>query len=135
MNIDMHKHMHLCVLSPQSCPANFRAQWTVILRDLLSKRFSRQEFWSVLPCPPPEIFLAQRLCPHLLKLLCCRQILYLSVTVESLNICICTLKAQIELKKQNECLHTDQKWKRHSKFQWNERSNIIYASPLESSDM
>ena len=32
----------------------FATLWTVALQDLLSMRFSRQEYWSGLPCPPPE---------------------------------------------------------------------------------
>ena len=35
----------------------------------LSTGFSRQEYWSGLPCPPPEIFLTQDYNPHLLTLL------------------------------------------------------------------
>ena len=31
----------------------FAALWTVAHQALLSMRFSRQEYWSGLPCPPP----------------------------------------------------------------------------------
>ena len=40
-----------------------------IARLLLSTGFSRQEYWSGLPCSPPGIFLTQGLNPHLLNLL------------------------------------------------------------------
>ena len=32
----------------------FAAQWTVPHQAPLSMGFSRQEYWSGLPCPPPE---------------------------------------------------------------------------------
>ena len=38
-----------------------------------SMEFSRQEYWSVLPCPPPGIFLIQESNQGLLH---CKQILY-----------------------------------------------------------
>ena len=31
----------------------FAILWTVALQAPLSMRFSRQEYWSGLPCPPP----------------------------------------------------------------------------------
>ena len=31
----------------------FVTPWTVALQDPLSMGFSRQEYWSGLPCPPP----------------------------------------------------------------------------------
>ena len=31
----------------------FATLWTVARQAPLSMRFSRQEYWSVLPCPPP----------------------------------------------------------------------------------
>ena len=39
------------------------------------QEFSRQEYWSGLPCPPPGIFLIQGLSVHFLQLLNCRQVL------------------------------------------------------------
>ena len=42
----------------------------------LSVGFSRQEYWSGLPCPPPGIFPTQGLNSHPLNLLHCRWILY-----------------------------------------------------------
>ena len=37
---------------PQSCPTLFDP-WTVAHEAPLSVGFSRQEYWSGLPCPPP----------------------------------------------------------------------------------
>ena len=51
--------------------------WTVALQAPLSMGFSRQEYWSGLPCPPPgEIFLTQGSNLRLLWLLHCSQIFY-----------------------------------------------------------
>ena len=41
----------------------FATLWTAACQAPLSIRFSRQEYWSGLPCPPPEIFLTQGLNP------------------------------------------------------------------------
>ena len=43
--------------------------WTVAHKSILSMGFSRQEYWSELPCPPPGIFSIQGSNPHLLCLL------------------------------------------------------------------
>ena len=45
--------MLCCAQSLQSCPALFDL-WTVACQALLSMGFSRQEYWSGFPCPPPE---------------------------------------------------------------------------------
>ena len=42
--------MHACVLALQSCPT-FVPLWTVARRLLYPWGFSRQEYWSRLPCP------------------------------------------------------------------------------------
>ena len=42
-------------LVTKSCPT-LAAPWTVAHWALLSMRFSRQEYWSGLPCPPPGDF-------------------------------------------------------------------------------
>ena len=43
----------MCVcLVPQSCLL-FATPWTVAHQTPLSMGFSRQEYWSGLPCPPP----------------------------------------------------------------------------------
>jgi len=42
-----------CVLSSFSCIWLFATLWTVAFQAPLSVGFSRQEYWSGLPCPPP----------------------------------------------------------------------------------
>ena len=42
-----------CMLSHFSCAQLFVTPWTVAHQAPLSMRFSRQEYWSELPCPPP----------------------------------------------------------------------------------
>ena len=42
----------LCILK-ESISDTFVALWTVVHQAPLSMRFSRQEYWSQLPCPPP----------------------------------------------------------------------------------
>ena len=42
-----------CVLSHFSCLRLFATQWTVAHQGPLSMGFSRQEYWSGLPGPPP----------------------------------------------------------------------------------
>ena len=44
--------MCIHVLSHFSCVQLFATQWTVGHHAPLSMRFSRQEYWSWLPCPP-----------------------------------------------------------------------------------
>ena len=45
------------------------ALWTIICQAPLSMRFSRQECWSGLPCPPPGDLPNPGIDPHLLCLL------------------------------------------------------------------
>ena len=45
--------LHACMLSHFSCVWLFATQWTVACQAPLSMGFSRQEYWSGLPCPPP----------------------------------------------------------------------------------
>ena len=45
--------MHACMLSHFSCAQLFVILWTVACQALLSMGFSRQEYWSGLPCCPP----------------------------------------------------------------------------------
>ena len=47
-------HMTVCVLSCFSRVRLFVTLWTVAHQAPLSMGFSRQEHWSVLPCPPPR---------------------------------------------------------------------------------
>ena len=42
----------LCGLDAQSCPT-LATPWTVACQAPLSMRFSRQDYWSGLPCPSP----------------------------------------------------------------------------------
>ena len=43
----------MCVLNRFSCVQLFATLWTVACQAPLSRRLSRQEYWSGLPCPPP----------------------------------------------------------------------------------
>ena len=45
--------MCVCVLSCFSHIQLFVTPWTVACQAPLSVEFSRQEYWSGLPCPPP----------------------------------------------------------------------------------
>ena len=56
-----------------SCVQLFATPWAVAHQAPLSMEFSRQEYWSGLPCPPPGIFPTQGSNPGLPH---CRQILY-----------------------------------------------------------
>ena len=42
-----------CLLNRFSCVRLFVTPWTVAHQAPLSTGFSRQEYWSGLPCPPP----------------------------------------------------------------------------------
>ena len=44
---------HACVLSRFSCVQLCTTLWTVACQAPLSMGFSRQEYWSRLPCLPP----------------------------------------------------------------------------------
>ena len=44
----------MCVLSCFSHVRLFGTPWTVACQAPLSMGFSRQEYWSGLPCPPPR---------------------------------------------------------------------------------
>ena len=44
----------VCVLSHFNCVQLFVTLWTIAYQAPLSMRFSRQKYWSGLPCPPPE---------------------------------------------------------------------------------
>ena len=45
--------MCVCMLSSFSCVWLFATIWTVACQAPLPMGFSRQEYWSGLPCPPP----------------------------------------------------------------------------------
>ena len=44
---------HACVLNHVSHVPLFATLWTIALQAPLSTEFSRQEYWTGLPCPPP----------------------------------------------------------------------------------
>ena len=46
--------MHVCVLSCLSCVQLFVTLWAVAHQASLSMKFSSQEYWSGLTCPPPR---------------------------------------------------------------------------------
>ena len=48
--------MRVCKLSHFSCVRLFATLWTVAHQAPLSMGFSRQEYWSELPCPFQGIF-------------------------------------------------------------------------------
>ena len=45
-------HWHVCVLLAQSC-LTLCNPWTIACKAPLSMGWSRQEYWSGFPCPPP----------------------------------------------------------------------------------
>ena len=49
----MKGRMHVCMLSCFSRVWLFATLWTVAHQAPLSMGFSRQDYWSGLPCPPP----------------------------------------------------------------------------------
>ena len=57
MSLDTHTHTHthvnVCLLSHFSRVQLFATLWTRASQAPLSMGFSRQEYWSALPCPPP----------------------------------------------------------------------------------
>ena len=71
--------LQLCawVISRFSRVRLFATLWTVARQVPLSMGFSRQEYWSGLPCPSPGDLPIQGSNPHLLRLLNCRRLLYL----------------------------------------------------------
>ena len=61
--------LHACVLSHYSHIQLFATLWTVVCKAPLSMVFSRQEYWSGLPCLLQDIFPSQGWNPHLLSFL------------------------------------------------------------------
>ena len=62
-------YTYVCILSHFSCVRLFAAPWTVACLAPLSRGFSRQEYWSGLPCPPPGDLPDPGMNTHLLRLL------------------------------------------------------------------
>ena len=67
---------HLCCTQSLSRVHLFVTPWTVARQAPLSMRFSRQEHWSRLPCPPPGQLPNSGNEPKSPTLLHCRKILY-----------------------------------------------------------
>ena len=70
----------------QSCPT-LATPWTVACQTLLSMGFSRQEYWSGLPCPPQGTFLTQRRNPRLLHLPALAGRFFTTAAAKSLQSC------------------------------------------------
>ena len=68
--------IYACMLSHFSSVWLSVTPWTVACQVPLSVRFSRQGYWSELPCPPPADVPNPGIKPCLLGLLHCRPILY-----------------------------------------------------------
>ena len=64
-----------CMLGCFSHVQLFVTLWNVVRKAPLSIGFSRQEFWSGLPCPPPGDLPDPEIKLHLWRLLPCKQIL------------------------------------------------------------
>ena len=72
-----NKCFYACLLSHFSCVQLFVTPWTVAHQALLSRRFSRQDYWSVSPCPPPRNFPDPGIEPTFTYVSCIgRQVLY-----------------------------------------------------------
>ena len=52
-SVPSSRSLSLCILSHFSPIWLFATLWTVAHQALLSTGFSRQEYWSEFPCPPP----------------------------------------------------------------------------------
>ena len=48
-----HSKSTMCCAQSLSCVQLFATPWTMACQALLSRGFSRQEYWSGLPCPAP----------------------------------------------------------------------------------
>ena len=72
-----------CVFSPFNCVQLFGTSWTIACLASLFMEFSRQEYWSGLPCPPPEDLPHPGIKPDLFY---CRQIIYSWATREGFDI-------------------------------------------------
>ena len=62
MNIQIYVHIYMKEkVKLISCVQPFVTLWTVAHQAPLSMGFSRQEYWSGLPFPPPGVLLTQGL--------------------------------------------------------------------------
>ena len=48
----LNRILYVCMLSHYSHVRLFATQWTIALQAPLSMGFSRQKYWSGMPCPP-----------------------------------------------------------------------------------
>ena len=70
--------VHVCAKSVHSCLwCVLVIPWTIACQAPLSMGFSRQEYWSGLPCPPPGSLPNPGISPHLLSFLQSRQMSHL----------------------------------------------------------
>ena len=82
--------VHACVLSHFSYVRLFTKLWTLPRQAPLSMGFSRQEYWSGLPCPPPGDLPAPGTEPiSLMSPALAGGFLTTSATVEALVLCSC----------------------------------------------
>ena len=70
---NIYESLHECMLSHVQL---FVTLWTEAQQTPLPMGFSRQEYWSWLPCPPPGDLPDLESNPSFLYFLCCRWILY-----------------------------------------------------------
>ena len=79
----------VCVLSHLSPVWLFATLWTAAHEASLSMGFSRQEYWSGLPCPPPGDFSHPGIEPAPNVCWTCKWVLYHCATWEALRLCDC----------------------------------------------
>ena len=77
-----------CMLSHFSCAQLFVTPWTVAHQAPLSMRFSRQEYWSELPCPLPGDLPTQGQNPFLMSPALVGRFFTTSATWQ-VHICVC----------------------------------------------
>ena len=85
--------IYTCMLSCFSCVWLFMTLWTVACQVPLFMGFSRQEYWSGLPCPPPGDLPDPRIEPASLNISCIgRQVIYICTYLHSeVSFFLCSL--------------------------------------------
>ena len=77
LSMTIYMHVVVLVLSHFSCVRLFATLWTVASQPPLSMGFSRQEYWSGLPCPPSGHLTDPGVEPPFLTVFCFgRRVLY-----------------------------------------------------------
>ena len=89
LRASLYTSMRASVLSRFSHVQFFATLWTVVHQAPLSLGFSRQEYWTGLPCLSPGDTPDLGIEPHLLCLLHCRRIPYPLSHLASLSTSIC----------------------------------------------